>query len=392
MRKITQIMAVGIGLVFMSAMQIAAQFVPQNEVRQVYYPDDPANPIITVHEYTSLDTGEQMATLPIGANGALFELWVDSEGEPMKLVDSKLVHTDTPKATLTVDVQDPWRSQTTDTVNGKPVVRQAYRTRVDKDYSVTVAANLLTDPAYPQSLREVMVSHSGSKADPPENYYTDAANAQPLPGSTVEVLANAQTTTVVGPKLEPLDSDHPVIVGEEYVEVASFADPTVPSWMVNRALIKIWPITTGKFTQLSDAGDPEPFAPGQSFNDQVRPIFVHFNDVYPGASCYVQIYKGTPESGHVGTPIEITKLDTAFDVNGVAVIADEPQNTSPGGRRLKNDLLNAYFSRWGSGDYTLEIVIKNLPFNPSVEPVGQPITFTVNHGVSVRGQIGTSSK
>ena len=35
------------------------EFVPQNEVREIYYPDpdDPAGEIVTVHSYTPLDTG-----------------------------------------------------------------------------------------------------------------------------------------------------------------------------------------------------------------------------------------------------------------------------------------------------------------------------------------------
>lgn len=391
-RKIAASIAGAAVLVLVAQVGVQAQgeFVPQNEVREIYYPDpdDPAGEIVTVHSYTSLDTGDKTTGQPIGSGGAVFELWADDENGPPLLVDTKLVAALAPKANLEVTVVDPWRSMAED----GGVLRTVYRTRADWDYSVSVEAELFTDPALPQSLREIMVTHRAAQADPPTpevdpNYHTNPANKVDV-GAT-QVLSNGMVETKVGPVLNPLPGQT-AIIGQEYITAESFADPTVllPSTTVEKAIVKVWPVTEGKFTQLDGNGGPIPFQtePIQTFNDQVPPIYAHYNHVYPGATCYVEVFKDTQAMAAI--PIEISDLpNTEVDPEG-----NDPANTPADGYRLRNEELNPYFARWGSGRYSLRIVQTGLPTAAGMEQVGDTVSFIVNRDVSVRGQIGTSSK
>ena len=307
------------------------------------------------------------------------------------MVDTKQVAALAPKANFAVTVVDPWRSTSTVLVNGQPVARPVYRTRADWDYTVRVEAELFADPTFPQSLREIMVAHRTAQADPPTpgvdpNYHTNPANKVDVGG--IQVLSNGMVETKLGPVLNPLPGQT-AIIGQEYVTAESFADPSVSlsSTTVGTAEIRVWPVTEGKFTQQGGNGEEIPFQtdPIQTFNDQVDPIYVHYKHVYPGATCYVEVFKDTQAMAAI--PIEISDLENPDTDQG-----SDPANTPADGYRLRNEELNPYFARWGSGRYSLRIVQTGLPTAAGSEQVGDTVSFIVNRDVKIRGQIGTSSK
>ena len=101
----------------------------------------------------------------------------------------------------------------------------------------------------------------------------------------------------------------------------------------------------------------------------------------------MQIYKGSPAAGTLGSKHEVSVL--------AATGAVEPQDSisiySAAGIMIQDSYLQHYFRLGGNGTSPLEIVASDLPSgfsNGGSERLAY-ISFEVKRSVNVRGQIGT---
>ncbi len=355
-----------------------------NEIRQI--PLDEGLPVQFMYDLE--DVGSQQVVAPIEGTGALFELWADGEGSDSgtkTLVDSKVIGLYMPKAAFVVDVLDPWRGSVHVDVNGGATVeRPVYRTRADQPFTVRGSVtDLLTDPLAPRAAREVNFLHRAVNAES-GGYFVDPVNEYTIDSL---VFTGSDNYNGAGPNLTGF-TDSTLRNGVETFEMLSYADETVTErWKIGSATVKIFPVGTGIFMQRNASGGQEPFASNQVFTDKVRDIFVHYTAVYPDSKVYVQVYKGSPSLGTVGSPIAVSVLD--------ATGAVEPQDSksiySATGITIKDSYLQRYFTLGGNGVYTLEIVAADMPstFSNGGSERLSYVSFTVNRSVNVRGQIGT---
>lgn len=370
-----------------------------NEIRQI--PLDAGLPVQFL--YNLPDVGTQTVAAPIEGTGALFELWADGEGDDAgtkTLVDSKVIGLYMPKGDFVVDILDDWRGFVTEEISGNTVTRPVYRTRADQPYSVTGSVtDLLTDPEAPRAAREVNFLRYATSVEEGAGYYVDPDNEETILSL---VFTGSDTYPGDGPSLSGF-ADSRLMNGQEKFEMLSYADETVPQrWNVGSATVKIFPAGSGTFMQRDGSGGQEPFnsppvfTPRQVFTDKVPPIFVHYTAVYPDSMAYVQIYKGEPALGTIGTIVPGTTVD--------ALDAAEPQDTASlytteegdsVGITVSDAFLRKFFDANGNGNgvYTLEIVNANLP--PRFIGVANGtqrlayISFEIKNSVKVRGQIGT---
>lgn len=389
--KIVGIVA-GLGLACLSSMQANAQFTPDNEVRQINHVDDGTGVItdVVLAIHTPLDVGEAPVPLPFANAGSTFELWVDEEGVVGKtLVDTKYVGLYGPKAAFTVQVEDDWRGVVEDTVNGVNVEIDAYRTRADRLYSANVqVSELSSDPTKPQAAREVMAAYEGQNGNLTTHELTGVKYALGSGANPLVLDAVNDNAGFIGPNLTGFANDSQRL-GVEYVTVNSFPDTVTGSWKVGNAVIKVWPRMKTLINQMDpNTGDQEPFDPDQEFENSVRDIFIHYKNVYPGSYAYVQIYPGPYVAGTSGWPIDITALDT-FD-------SETPQDSEDeGGYQIEHATLDPYIQRWGSGEYTIEVINAGLPFTGilgmsslETDSIGH-VSFKITQGMKVRGNIGS---
>ncbi|MCF6237749.1 MAG: hypothetical protein L3J79_02880 [Candidatus Marinimicrobia bacterium] len=386
-KKWTVLVALIFGVVF----QAEAHFTPQNEIRQRVLPVAPGDPEILLHIYTNQDTGNQTALAPVGVNGSIFELWVDVENEPLALVDTKWIGQGGPRVELMVDCKgDVWNTANTgDTVGGQTMITINRRTRADQGYVASARAmSLSSDPTHPQDLREVMYSWSylepeGSFDSADRFTFNQGANysSYVMDESGVLDAARYETGALNGPIVANFSGSLSQFVRKDMLSADAFPGVIVPqSWNMARVIVTTWPMTTARISQLDSEGLEALFESGQVFVDQVRKIIVKWDSIYPGTVIYANIKK---VAGGQESILEISRQEAPYDVN-------EPQEhlTST---QLNDATMRPYFNRWGNGQYVVQIINENLPFDNITD--GREILveafFTVRRDMNIKGSLGT---
>jgi len=183
-------------------------------------------------------------------------------------------------------------------------------------------------------------------------------------------------------------------LGQQHISMRTYADVLTPSWQVGRATVLVWPMASAYFKEYKNAsGKVQDFQADQTFYGDIDDILVHYVDLYPESTTYVQMYKGVHVAGTVGVPITIT----AMDLEGLGY--DVPQNSVPIGMKIRSVDMEEVINLGGNGVYTLEVITGNLSWinggayesvhDANTGATSAYINFTIDRSVVIKAQIGT---
>ncbi|QJE97652.1 hypothetical protein [Luteolibacter luteus] len=312
-----------------------------NFVRQHQYPSH------TERDMSVTASGLKSSALAIDPGGARFELWTVKNTNPPTayLLDSKFVSTYVPVASVKV-----WSDDTTYT--------SIPRTRADKPFYVEIETNgLSSDPNAPEASRMVNLLHHvqsyGTKGDGLNVNRTQATlrGSQPLVNNGKFKITFA-ITDIPG-------TNRAKIRGEERVSVFSLEDFQAPQSQLASKFIQIWPVTDGTISGITN---------NQLVRFKMPTITVQLNDIYPGSSNTVQVYKGAPSLGKEGINVPVSYTNTKAVPDDKTLIIDD---------------FTGVFDEGGDGQWTLE-VLNTSPFG--IDRLAY-VTFQLNRTIRFNGSI-----
>jgi len=265
---------------------------------------------------TVLASGTQLSSLAINPGGARFDLWTIFSSVPVKeyLLATRYVSSYVPIADVVVRTEDPYTA-----------IR---RTRADRPYWVDITTSgLLSGATDPEPSKSVtLFRHVQS--------YGAAGTAVGLNRDNATLFSQASITTngmqtVTVSLIRVPGSPLTKLCGEERWSVFSLEDYQAPASTLDSQFVQIWPVADGSISGITN---------GQPIRFSMPAITVATNDLYPGSTCYLQFYKGSPVLGTVGdrlawsnnkasateaSPPEsstFSDLDRFFDSDGVWTI------------------------------------------------------------------------
>lgn len=367
--------------------------------------------------YSTLDIGTSSIPFPIGSGGATFELWI--KGSPpdtnVYFADSKVVNAYSPTGVFTIETEDPW-------IVGSPSSGFNYikRTRADKGYSCTVLVSGLktTEAGAPLSSKEIRLDRKGLNyflsdhvnvitGDPERGPYSALNWADKLPKDATSYNIEKYTIskngkyTYVFPCNMLTAADSTKACGEEQLILTRYADLNpdgsvlMAATPVKKATMQVWPVSSVEIMGL---------VPGQTVTenlvsnlvvtDVIPQVAVRYKEMYPDSKTYCQVYAGPASLGKAGTklpgsvkPVGKYYHDEPFTEKGeVPTPAYSDPATIPQNFETPLINLNPYCAT--NGLWTME-VITETPFNSRAPERLLYITFTVDKGATIRGQITT---
>lgn len=366
--------------------------------------------------YSAANSGVSMIPFPIGAAGAVFELWL--KGSPpdkaIYFADSKVVNAYSPSGGFTIQTEDPW-------IVGSESSGFSYikRTRADKGYTYHLTVNGLNAASgAPLSAKEMRLDRYGMNyfltdhinvvsGDTERGPYSgvnwpDAspANALPFAIENFTVPANGiYTQTVAYNGLTATDPTK--ACGEEQLILTRYADfnpdgsVLVAATEIKKATVQVWPVSSVEIMGLI-AGETvsQNLVSDLVVTDVIPQVGARYKDLYPDSRTYCQVYPGPPVLGTVGTRLPGSEEHVGEYYHNEYYIEKEvspvPPYTNPATIPKNSEIhyvdLNAYCK--SNGQWTLE-VITETPFNSRAPERLLYITFTVNKGAAIRGQITT---
>ncbi len=329
-----------------TSAQANAQYT--NYIRQTQFPVLPTGTVSRI--MPDLAPVDQAASpLEINEAGARFDLFtMNSTTLAEYLLDSRFVGAYVPIAEIAIQTED---------VNS-PVPR----TRADRPFDVIITVSGLRsgagDPAASKSVN--FFHHTQSYGEGGTG--TEIDRTQATLASQVSIDTNVSLkketytlTTIAG-------ADRSKIRGEERFSIFSLTDFQAPSSQLAAQTVQIWPVAHGTISGISD---------NETIEFSTPTLTLAFNDIYPGAGIYAQIYKGEKrDDGYVGTVVP----GSAYTVNEAI-----PEN------RLFT------VSEWDSiitenGTWTME-QLTTTPFG--IDRLDW-VTFNVDRTISVNGSVTTA--
>lgn len=340
-----------------------------NYLRQVQLPDgggtwtwDPSTTVVAA--------GSQLSREGVQQAGSRFDLWtIRSAPLTEYLLDSCLVGTSVPRAELVIDTEDPFGKNLT-AVGPVPVniPGKLRRTRADRQFTVYLTiSNMLSGATDPLATKSVDYLRHVQSYGTGVGQGLDRTQATRL--TQVPITTNgSQVRPILGTQIpgSPLTK----LRGEERFSVFTIADPTpgsLPPAQLASQYIQIWPVTDGRITGI---------ATGDTVRFSMPPITITYNDIYPDAEVYAQVYKGERVAGKVGSRIEGGgKTNTG---------------SSPTREVLTPTKLDPLFT--SDGRWTIELITVS-PFGTEYlkTPTDAPafVTFTVDRTIEVNSTVTT---
>ncbi len=272
-------------------------------------PDDYVNFIRQIQQDSGVEwdvtvppSGNAISPTGVSSDGAFFELWsIHNESVSEFLLDEQYVTAYTPNATIRIVTGDPYRA-----------IR---RTRVDQPFQVQITVTGLideSDPNYataPDASKWVDYTHSTFSY--PEGGYTFKKVENPLGNVVAEGFMEKTARTSVTFFASNLSGpDLTKVTGEEVFTISAQADYGVSATVLDSEKIQIWPVATGTIRGT----DPT------EYYEQVPPIQVNLENLYPHSTTYIRVYEGPPTS----SPAKYSVVNTSY-----VIIEDSiPQNRS----------------------------------------------------------------
>lgn len=256
-------------------------------LRQVQYPS-------MVNWDVSLAQSGEMESLELTSGGSRFELWtVRNFPLTSYLLSSTVYSNDLPKATVTIQTEDPY-----------PYLP---RTRADRPFYVNLNIHGLgIAPELPDSAKSVnLLRHVQSYGTSGDGNNLDRYQATLL--FTANIALNGRQSLVIPVNSVP-GTDRAKVRGEERFSVFTVADYQNPDFQISSQTVQIWPVADGSIAGVSQ---------GQSIGPVVPTLTFTLHDLYPSSTTWAQVYKGTPLSGVTGRTIS----GSAVSINSAA-----PQN------------------------------------------------------------------
>jgi hypothetical protein len=330
-----------------------------NFIRQIHYPAMENGE----YSYEQIDvepSGSQLSPQKIADGGALFQLWATRPAHQSEyLLASSFVGTYVPRATLSIETEDPY-----------PTIP---RTRADRSFKVKVTVGgllsgdtLADGTTIPLAAKSVNFLHhiQSYGAGTGENINRDMAT-QLDPVSISTNTDNQEYNYLVSIPAADLTK----VRGEERFSIYTLEDYyagsiKLPASELASQFVQIWPVADGKISGI---------AGGQKVLFAMPQITLTLNDLYPDSSTYLQAYKGAWQSGKVGVVVPGSSL--------------ELNDTVP-----KSEVLTLTSTSWNEildqdGEWTLELVTKT-PFDTvSLDHVS---AFVLDRTIEVNSHISTS--
>ncbi|MGC4016641.1 MAG: hypothetical protein QM755_19305 [Luteolibacter sp.] len=269
------------------------------------------------------DSGE-IVSKPIPSTSAVFQLYTSvTSGSTTTLLklDEKTVGTYLPTVTAVISSEDP----------SVPA-----RTRADRPYGVTLTVSgLLATADVPAAAKQVQVRRSYALYDATTKAVT-ATTAKGEYADSFQFQTNGtfSSTSV----LQRLPVDQPTqAMGEESFTVYTYPDASTVQGQLAKATVKIWPVAGAVISGI---------VADKTYVGAPANVKLQLTNLYPKSSTYVQVYKGAPALGTVGTilPSSAVTYDTAEPQAALLALSDIDKG-------LKDD-----------GYYTME-VLTITPFN-----------------------------
>ena len=270
-------------------------------------------------DVTVAPVGSLLSPEGVGVLGSNFELWtLHTVTGQASFLDSEFVSAYTPEAEIEIITGDPYT--------------HVPRTRVDKPFTVNVSVDgLLSGGDVPEAAKAIDYEHVTLAYPEGEHGFGDVEpegtvfNRDDLEGNGITPF-NFAMSNIVGPDLSEVE-------GEEIFSVYSKADGQMPSELLDRQKVVVWPVAKAEIEGLED---------GKAYSS-LPVISIKLVDLYPDSTTYVRIYPGdvsnSPEDA-----IEINDADLViYDV--------EPQD-----RTLTLSNLEGHVSE--SGVWTIEVLHK----------------------------------
>ena len=247
-------------------------------------------------------TGEAMSPLDIEEGGSLFQLWaIRTTPAADFLLDQKLVGAYLPGATATITTEDPHQ--------GVP------RTRADRPFRLDITVSgLLQGQDLPDAATRVLVNHhtAAYPAGNPTLTLDQALQHDPLDSTYIARNGDHRfdfpLTSIEG-------SDPTLVSGEEHFIVHALPDTPIAQTQIASAMVRIWPVATGRIGGIRNAERVGTKAPALTITTE---------SLYPRSDTYLQIYPGAPALGTIGTklPGSVLVLDQDKPDDRTIVVAE----------------------------------------------------------------------
>ena len=247
-------------------------------------------------------SGHAISPTGVSVDGAFFELWsIHNTSVSEFLLDEQYVTAYTPNANIRIVTGDPYRA-----------IR---RTRVDQPFQVQIPVTGLideNDPNYataPDASKWVDYTHSAFNY--PEGAYSFQKVDNPVGSLMAEgFMEKTAKTTVTFMATNLSGSDLTKVTGEEVFTISAQADFGVSATVLDSEKVQIWPVATGTIRGT----DPS------EYYEQVPPIMVNLENLYPHSTTYIRVYEGPQTS----SPAKYNVVNTSY-----VIIEDSiPQNRS----------------------------------------------------------------
>lgn len=317
--------------------------------------DIPLDPSNTTNNFT--------AGLELGENGSLFQLFAVGTAwdNNIYLLDSKLLKTYAPSATVEILTEDPY-------IKGDPVgMNHVHRTRADRPFSVSITVSGLVASATEDAERYVYFSCHGM------NYNLNDYSGLNSSDYLIHESNLENGVQFIGPTYHELTSESPTLgCGAQVYRLIRYASDGVPATVLAEPKLEIWPVASASIENIEA---------GKLYIDKLPALIVHLNHLYPDSRTYAQIYKGEAVLGTRGTVL--TGTERLFGEFYNAGFEETPTNVPQSVKLTITDLSNYAYR---DGTYTLEIITETPFFNRSPERLYH-VTFHVDRIISTRGNI-----
>jgi hypothetical protein len=313
-------------------------------------------------------TNSFSAGLEIGEQGSLFQLFATGTAwdSTIYLLDSKLLRTYAPAASVEVETEDPYVRGDASGLN------QIRRTRADRPFSVNITVSGLVPGGDDDAERYVYFACNGI------NYDTTSYSGLNQSSYLIQESNLENGVHNIGPVYHELTSTSPSLgCGEQSYKIIRYASDGVPATILAEPKVEIWPVATATVENVEA---------GKLYIDRLPTLILNLSHLYPDSRTYAQIYKGAAVLGTTGTVISGTELRYGRHYN--PDLAEEPTNV-PQTQKISITDLSNYAYR--DGTYTLEIITETPFFGRTAERLFH-VTFQVDRIISARGQISSDEK
>jgi hypothetical protein len=293
-------------------------------------------------------SGTQLSSLSINPGGARFDLWTILSSTPVKeyLLATRYVSSYVPIADVVIRTEDPYA-----------VIR---RTRADRPFWVDITTSgLLSGATDPEPSKSVtLLRHVQSYGAAGTAVGLNRDNATLFSQSSINTNGmQTLTISLVRVPGSPLTK----LCGEERFSVFSLEDYQAPASTLDSQFVQIWPVADGSISGINN---------GDLIRFSMPSLTVATNDLYPGSTCYLQYYKGSPALGTVGDRLAWSNNKTS------ATEASPPESSTFGG-------LDRFFD--SDGVWTIELMT-GTPFGTDRLAF---ISFTIDRTIEVIGTVTT---